>query len=40
MKFRKALLSKAGATVFGIMASTPENIKDLELKQVVLQELF
>ena len=37
MKFRKALLSKAGPTVFRIMASTPENIEGLELKQVVLQ---
>ena len=37
MKFRKALLAKAGPTVFRIVASTPENIEDLELKQVILQ---
>ena len=36
MKFRKALLAKAGPTVFGIVAHTPIDIKDLELKQVIL----
>ena len=36
MKFRKALPSKAGPTVFGIVADTPTDIKDLELKQVIL----
>ena len=36
MKFRKALLAKAGPTVFKIVADTPINIKDLELKQVIL----
>ena len=36
MKFRKALLAKAGPTVFGIVADTPIDIKDLELKQVIL----
>ena len=37
MEFRKALLYKAGPTVFGIIASTPKDISDLELKQIILQ---
>ena len=37
MTLRSALLARAGATVFGIVASTPENIDDLEIKKVVLQ---
>ena len=37
MKFRQALLAKAGATVFGIVADTPINIEDLELKKVILR---
>ena len=36
IKFRKALLAKAGPTVFGIVADTPIDMKDLELKQVIL----
>ena len=36
MEFRKALLAKAGPTVFRIVADTPSDIKDLELKQVIL----
>ena len=36
MKFRKALLAKAGPTIFGIVADTPIDMKDLELKQVIL----
>ena len=36
MEFRKALLYKAGPTVFGIIASTPKDISDLELKQIIL----
>ena len=34
---RPALLARAGATVFGIVAATPENIDDLEMKKVVLR---
>ena len=34
---RAALLARAGATVFGIVAATPENIDDLEMKKVVLR---
>ena len=34
---RAALLATAGATVFGIVAATPENIDDLEMKKVVLR---
>ena len=30
MEFRKALLYKAGPTVFGIIASTPKDIGDLQ----------
>ena len=37
MEFRKALLYKAGPTMFGIIASTPKDIGDLELKQIILQ---
>ena len=37
MKFRQALLAKAGATVFGIVAATPASIEDLELKKVILR---
>ena len=37
MEFRKALLYKAEPTVFSIIASTPKNISDLELKQIILQ---
>ena len=37
MEFRKALLHKAGPMVFGIIASTPKDISDLELKQIILQ---
>ena len=37
IEFRKALLYKAGPTVFGIIASTPKDISDLELKQIILQ---
>ena len=33
---RAALLARAGATVFGIVAATPENIDDLEMKKVIL----
>ena len=36
MILRAALLARAGATVFGIVASTPENIDGLEIKKVVL----
>ena len=32
-----ALLARAGATVFGIVAVTPENIDDLEMKKVILR---
>ena len=32
-----ALLARAGATVFGIVAATPENIDDLEMKKVILR---
>ena len=34
---RAALLARAGATVFGIVAATPENIDDLEMKKVILR---
>ena len=34
---RAALLARAGATVFGIVAATPENIDNLEMKKVVLR---
>ena len=34
---RAALLASAGATVFGIVAATPETIDDLEMKKVVLR---
>ena len=34
---RAVLLARAGATVFGIVAATPENIDDLEMKKVVLR---
>ena len=34
---RAALLARAGATVFGIVAATPENINYLEMKKVVLR---
>ena len=34
---RAALLARAGATVFGIVAATPENIDDLEMKKIVLR---
>ena len=34
---RAALLARAGATVFGIVAATPENIDDLEMKKVVVR---
>ena len=34
---RAALLARAGATVFGIVAATPENIDKLEMKKVVLR---
>ena len=36
---RAALLARAGATVFGIVAATPENIDDLEMKKIVLRNL-
>ena len=32
-----ALLARPGATVFGIVAATPENIDDLEMKKVILR---
>ena len=34
---RAALLARAGATVFGIVAATPENMDNLEMKKVVLR---
>ena len=34
---RAAVLARAGATVFGIVAATPENINDLEMEKVVLR---
>ena len=34
---RAALLARAGATVFGIVAATPENIDNLEMKKIVLR---
>ena len=34
---RAVLLARAGATVFGIVAATPDNIDDLEMKKVVLR---
>ena len=34
---RATLLARAGATVFGIVAATAENIDDLEMKKVVLR---
>ena len=34
---RPAILARAGATIFGIVAATPENINDLEMKKVVLR---
>ena len=34
---RAALLARAGATAFGIVAATPENIDDLEMKKVILR---
>ena len=34
---RAALLVRVGATVFGIVAATPENIDDLEVKKIVLR---
>ena len=37
---RAALLARAGATVFGIVAATPENIDDLGMKKVVLRNFF
>ena len=37
---RAALLARAGATVFGIVAATPENIDDLEIKKVVLRNFL
>ena len=37
---RAALLARAGATVFGIVAATPENIDDLEMKKIVLRNFF
>ena len=33
---RAALLARAGASVFGIIADTPKNIDDLEMKKIVL----
>ena len=35
---RAALLARADATVFGIVAATPENIDNLEMKKVVLRK--
>ena len=37
ISLRTALLAKAGDTVFCIMAATPENIDDLEMKKIVLR---
>ena len=37
ISLRAAFLARAGATVFGIVAATPENIDDLEMKKVVLR---
>ena len=37
ISLRAALLARAGATVFGIVAATPETIDDLEMKKVVLR---
>ena len=34
---RAAFLARAGATVFGIVAATPKNIDDLEMKKVILR---
>ena len=34
---RAAFLARAGTTVFGIVAATPENIDNLEMKKVVLR---
>ena len=34
---RAALLARAGATGFGIVAATPENIDNLEMKKLVLR---
>ena len=34
---RAALLVRAGATVFSIVAATPKNIDDLEMKKVILR---
>ena len=34
---RATVLARAGATVFGIVAATPENIDNLEMKKVVLR---
>ena len=39
ISLRTALLARAGATVFGIIAATPENIDDLEMKKIVLRNL-
>ena len=35
ISLRTALLARAGATVFGIVAATPEKIDDLEMKKIV-----
>ena len=37
ISLRTALLARAGSTVFGIVAATPENIDDLEMKKIVLR---
>ena len=37
---RAALLARAGATVFGIVAETPETIDDIEMKKVVLRNFL
>ena len=37
MTFRQALLAKAGPTVFGIIASTPPNTENQELKKIIFQ---
>ena len=37
ISLRTALLARAGATMFSIMAATPENIDNLEMKKIVLR---
>ena len=37
ISLRTALLARAGSTVVGIVAATPENIDDLEMKKIIIR---